>query len=58
MHTRESIGFGSAVRTRFHQAAAVVGPTSTTIPAISGVTLYRVRDRVIDDGEFIALPAK
>ena len=24
-------------------------------PAISGLTLYRVTDRVIDDGEFIAL---
>lgn len=58
MHTRESIGFGSAVRTRFHQAAAVVGPTNNAIPAISGVTLYRVTNRVIDDGEFIALPAK
>jgi hypothetical protein len=58
MHTRESIGFGSTVRTRFHQAAAVVGPTENSIPAISGVTLYRVRNRVIDDGEFMALPAK
>jgi hypothetical protein len=58
MHTRESIAFGSAVRTRFHQAAAVVGPTTNAIPALSGVTLYRVTNRVIDDGEFIALPAK
>ena len=55
MHTRESISFGSAVRTRFHQAAAVVGPTDNAIPAISGVTLYRVKNRVIDDGEFIPL---
>ena len=55
MHTRESINFGSTVRTRFHQAAAVVGPTDNTIPAISGVTLYRVKSRVIDDGEFIPL---
>ena len=54
-HTRESIHFASAVRTRFHQAAAVVGATSNTVPAISGVTLYRVKDRVIDDGEFIPL---
>lgn len=58
MHTRESISFGSAVRTRFHQAAAVVGPTDNAISAISGVTLYRVRNRVIDDGEFIALTTK
>jgi hypothetical protein len=54
-HTRESIRYESAVRTRFHQAAAVVGPTDNVGPAISGVTLYRVKDRMIDDGEFIAL---
>ncbi len=54
-HTRESIQYGSSVRTRFHQAAAVVGPTTNVVPAISGVTLYRVKDRVIDDGEFIAI---
>ena len=54
-HTRESIRYESAIRTRFHQAAAVVGPTSSVVPAISGVTLYRVKDRVIDDGEFISL---
>lgn len=58
MHTRESISFGSSVRTRFHQAAAVVGPTDNAIPAISGVTLYRVTNRVIDDGEFITLTTK
>jgi len=55
LHTRESISFGSTVRTRFHQAAAVVGPTDNAIPAISGVTLYRVKNRAIDDGEFIPL---
>jgi hypothetical protein len=54
-HTRESIRYESAVRTRFHQAAAVVGPTDNVVRAISGVTLYRVKDRVIDDGEFIPL---
>jgi hypothetical protein len=54
-HTRETIHYASAVRTRFHQAAAVVGPTDNAIPAISGVTLYRVTDRVLDDGEFIPL---
>ena len=58
IHTRESIAFRSAVRTRFHQAAAVVGPTGNTVPAVSGVTLYRVKNRAIDDGEFIALSAK
>jgi 3',5'-cyclic AMP phosphodiesterase CpdA len=54
-HTRETIQYASGVRTRFHQAAAVVGPTSNIVPAISGVTLYRVANRVIDDGEFIPL---
>jgi Icc-related predicted phosphoesterase len=54
-HTRESIRYASAVRTRFHQAAAVVGPTTNVVPALSGVTLYRVKDRAIDDGEFIPL---
>ena len=54
-HTRESIHYGSTVRTRFHQAAAVVGPTTNVVPAVSGVTLYRAKDRVIDDGEFIPL---
>ncbi len=54
-HTRESIRYESAVRTRFHQAAAVVGPTTGVVPAISGVTFYRVKDRVIDEGEFIPL---
>ena len=54
-HTRETIQYGSTVRTRFHQAAAVVGPTGNAVPAISGVTLYRVKNRAIDDGEFIPL---
>ena len=55
-HTRESIKYESAVQTRFNQAAAVVGPTDSVVPAISGVTFYRVRNRVIDGGEFIPLP--
>ena len=54
-HTRESIRYESPVRTRFEQAAAVVGPTTNVVPAISGVTLYRVKNRVIDGGEFIRL---
>jgi hypothetical protein len=55
MHTRESIRYESAVRTRFEQAAAVVGPTNGVVPAISGVTLYRVESGSIDSGEFVAL---
>ena len=53
VHTRESIRYESPVRTRFEQTAAVVGPTTSVVPAISGVTLYRVKNRVIDGGEFI-----
>jgi hypothetical protein len=55
LHTRETIQYGSTVTTRFHQAAAVVGPTDNAIPAISSVTLYRVANRVVDDGEVIPL---
>ncbi len=42
--------------TRFHLAAAVVGPNpSGAAPSPSGVTLYRVRGDSIDDGEFVPL---
>lgn len=41
--------------TRFHQAAAVVGPGSGAAPSPSGVTLYRVEGAAIDDGEFLPL---
>lgn len=52
-HIRETIRFESAVHTRFAQTAAIVGPGTGTIPAISGVTLYTVRTGVIDDGTFV-----
>lgn len=43
-------------RTRFNLAAAIVGPTdSHGLRFPSGVTLYKVRDGVIDDGKFIPL---
>ena len=41
--------------TRFHLAAAVIGPRTGMAPSPSGVTLYRVRGGTIDDGEFIPL---
>ena len=41
--------------TRFHLAAAVIGPTNDVVPSPSGVTLYRVRGDVVDDGEFVPL---
>jgi hypothetical protein len=55
LHTRETIRFESPTRTRFYQAAAVVGPTDGAVPAVSGVTLYRVNGRAIDEGTFIPL---
>jgi len=43
-------------RTRFNLAAAIVGPSdSHGLRFPSGVTLYTVRDGVIDDGKFITL---
>lgn len=57
-HAREEMVFGdSRFSTRFHQTAAVVGPTGSAyaMNLVSGVTLYRVRSRVIDGGEFIPL---
>jgi 3',5'-cyclic AMP phosphodiesterase CpdA len=58
VHTRETIRFESPTRTRFYQTAAVVGPTNGPVPAISGVTLYRVNGRTIDEGTFIPLEMK
>jgi predicted MPP superfamily phosphohydrolase len=43
-------------RTRFHLAAAVIGPSNPGgLRFPSGVTLYRVRGGEIDDGKFIPL---
>ncbi len=56
IHAREAISYETAgVRTRFEQAAAVVGPADEGYPVLSGITLYRVRGRQIDQGEFIPL---
>jgi hypothetical protein len=56
-HMRESIAYEiEGMRGRFHQAAAVVGPTRTGgVTHRSGITLYRVRAGAIDDGTFIAI---
>ena len=56
LHRAEQIRFQSAVATRFHQTAAIVGPNGGTVPAISGVHVYQVRDGVVDDGTFVPLP--
>jgi len=54
-HAYEHLTFSPAVPTRFHLAAGVIGPTSGIMGSPSGVTLYRVKGDVIDDGEFIPL---
>ena len=57
MHRRESLALpvdGGTIR--FHQAAAVVAPAEAAgIPTPSGITLYRVRNGVVDDGTFVPL---
>lgn len=57
MHTAEKIVFQlDGERTRFEQAAALIGGNSTQdISAPSGFTLYTVRDGVIDAGRFIRM---
>jgi hypothetical protein len=56
MHVRESLVF-AGVSTRFHQAAAVVGPSEGgAMPLPSGVTVYRVKAGRIDEGTFVVLP--
>jgi hypothetical protein len=58
VHRRESLELpvaGGLIR--FHQAAAVVAPAEAAgIATPSGVTLYRVRNGVVDDGTFVPLP--
>jgi 3',5'-cyclic AMP phosphodiesterase CpdA len=58
MHRRESLALpveGGTIR--FHQAAAVVAPAEAAgIATPSGITLYRVRNGVVDDGTFVPLP--
>jgi predicted MPP superfamily phosphohydrolase len=45
----------AATETRLHLTAAVIGPRPGLMPSPSGVTLYRVKGDVIDDGEFVPL---
>jgi hypothetical protein len=55
IHLHERLTYGSAVATRFEQAAAIVGAGTGPVPAISGVTLYTVHKGVVDAGQFVAL---
>lgn len=56
MHTRELLSY-PGVPTRFHQSAAVIGPSDGAgLEFPSGITVYRVKAGVIDDGTFVPLP--
>ena len=56
-HAAEKVVYEiEGVRTRFNLAAAIVAPTNSNgLHWPSGVTLYTVRDGVIDDGKFVPL---
>ena len=56
-HAAEQVVYDiDGLRTRFNLAAAIVGPTNSNgLRWPSGVTLYTVRDGIIDDGTFIPL---
>ncbi len=58
MHRREALEVPvQGGRLRFHQAAAVVAPAQAAgIATPSGITVYRVRHGVVDEGRFVALP--
>ena len=57
MHLRESLTYETDKgKTRFHQSAAIIGPSDVAgMQLPSGITLYHVRNGVIDDGTFIPL---
>jgi predicted MPP superfamily phosphohydrolase len=57
MHATERIEYEMAgVKTRFNQNSATIGgPRSAGLQFVSGVTLYRVKNGVIDAGRFIPL---
>lgn len=55
IHMREVVTYQGS-RTRFAQGAAVVGPGEAAgFRMPSGITLYRVRNREVDDGTFVPL---
>ncbi|HYV85353.1 MAG TPA: metallophosphoesterase [Patescibacteria group bacterium] len=57
LHASESLSLvTTAGRIRFHQTAAVVGPSDAPgVQFVSGVTLYSARDGRVDDGTFLPL---
>jgi len=56
-HSQESLSYElEGMRVRFNQASAILGNvTFKGMHMLSGVTLYRVKDGEIDEGEFIPL---
>ena len=60
IHGTERIEYEIAgVKTRFNQVSAVIGgPRGAGMSFVSGVTLYRVKNGVIDGGQFIPLEAR
>jgi hypothetical protein len=60
IHGTERIEYEIAgVKTRFNQVAAIIaGPRGAGLSFISGVTLYHVKNGVIDAGQFIPLDAR
>jgi 3',5'-cyclic AMP phosphodiesterase CpdA len=60
IHGTERIEYEiDGVKTRFNQVSAIIaGPTGAGLKFVSGVTLYRVKDGVIDIGQFIPLDTR
>jgi len=56
-HAREAIAYEvDGQHVRIHQAGAVIGPSTVAgLRMASGITLYRVEDGRVDDGEFVPL---
>jgi 3',5'-cyclic AMP phosphodiesterase CpdA len=55
MHVREQLRY-AGIPLRFYQTAAVVGPGgSGVLPFPSGITVYRVKNGVVDDGMFLPI---
>ena len=55
MHVREQLRY-AGIPLRFYQTAAVVGPGgSGVLPFPSGITVYHVKNGVVDDGTFLPL---
>jgi hypothetical protein len=59
IHMRESITYVTqSGPQRLQTAAAVVGPApgqANAYAALSGITVYRVHDGIVDDGTFVPL---